>query len=111
MLAVAPPDVAADMTDPFGVASMHDQGQAAASQGQYDAYGNEVGASPAYPPDDGYADPNADYSTAPEARVVAASPPQPEWPAAPPPRRKRQGFFSWLFNPQSPPDVPLSYAP
>ena len=112
MLSVAPPDVSADMSDPFGVADMQDQSGSGMSSGQVDVYGGNDVVAGAYPPDDGYVDPNAGYEqAAQEASVVAAAPSQPEWPSAPPQRRKRQGFFSWLFNPKPPPDVPLSYAP
>jgi hypothetical protein len=114
MLTQAPPDVVADTTDPFGVAAMQDRGQVASTfnDGQDDVYGADGYVNPrAYPADDGYVDPNAGYSPAPETSVAIAAPPQPEWPTQPPPKPKRRGFFSWLFNPQPPADIPLSYAP
>jgi hypothetical protein len=125
LLTQAPPDAAADMSDPFGVAAAQESGALPAgarvtpvyrsgedSYGQQDPYG--VAEAPSYPPaaqDDQIGGDYGDIAPAyPTPDVAIAQPPsQPQWRAEAP--RRKQGFFSWLFNPKPPADIPLSYAP
>ena len=124
MLADAPEAVAADMSDPFGVAAAQESRGIPDGSGIMAAPQDDIGAE-----DYGVADDSADqassadYSGAdytqgppadpnyqppePDVRTSAAQPR--DW--SPPPRRKKQGFLSWFFKPTPSEDIPLSYAP
>ena len=123
LLSAAPPDVARETSDPFGVADMRDRKGLPEGTGVIEAPDYDAAEAPAgpdytvaeapatpYPPVEesiGALDP-AYLTPAPHDAIAAVAPPAP---VAESRRGRRQGFFSWFFKPKTPDQPPLSYAP